>query len=106
MKEYCRLLFVCEIFYLCVATVTLAILSEPIDEITKLSPDICFVALGIPIQEELIINNIEKVKLTENKRFKSQELRFLEENLYESLYKKYDEVPKNMKLFFTFFVII
>lgn len=44
--------------------------------------------------------NIEKaVKCEELKKFKSQELRHLEENLYNIKYNKYDKETKNLKLF-------
>ena len=42
---------------------------------------------------------IEKVKLEDKKRFKNQELEHLEANLYDNLYKKYDQMPHNINLF-------
>ena len=51
--------------------------------------------------KELIQNQseIETIKLEEAKRFKTTELKHLEENLYKNKYKKYEKQPQNIKLF-------
>ncbi len=42
---------------------------------------------------------VEEVKLTETYRFKTKELKHLEENLYENRYKKFEEKVENIELF-------
>ena len=42
---------------------------------------------------------VEKIKLDETYRFKTPELKHLEQNLYENRYKKYEKEVKNIKLF-------
>lgn len=51
--------------------------------------------------KDLIKNQseIETIKLDETKRFKTPELKHLEENLYKNKYKKYENQPQNIKLF-------
>ena len=47
-------------------------------------------------------NNIEIPKiiyLDKKYRFKSEELNYLEENIYSNIYKKYEKKPENIKLF-------
>ena len=43
--------------------------------------------------------DIEEVKLEEVKRFKNAELKYLEKNLYENRYHKYENEPENLKMF-------
>ena len=42
---------------------------------------------------------VEELKLEETKRFKSKELKHLEQNLYENRYKKYEKTAENLQLF-------
>ena len=42
---------------------------------------------------------IEKINLSKTKRFKTAELKHLEENLYTNKYQKYKDTPRNIKLF-------
>lgn len=44
-------------------------------------------------------SKIEKIRLIENKRFKNKELKHIEANIYENLYQKYNELPKNISQF-------
>lgn len=43
--------------------------------------------------------NIETIKLEDSKRFNNLELKILEQNLYENIYKKYNKTPENINLF-------
>ena len=43
--------------------------------------------------------NIEEIKLENTYRFKSKELKYLEQNLYENRYYKYENEPENLSLF-------
>ena len=42
---------------------------------------------------------VEEINLENTYRFKTLELKYLEENLYENRYKKYESKPENLKLF-------
>lgn len=51
------------------------------------------------IAEEENINIEKPIVLETTHRFKNKELKHLEENIYENIYKKYNEIPKNIQLF-------
>ena len=42
---------------------------------------------------------VEKINLNETKRFKTPELKHLEDNLYKNNYKKYENEINNIQLF-------
>ena len=77
---------------------------EGINILTKLEEDIFYYnkktamrlieeARQIGIKEEIVL-------LKEKYRFKNNELKHLEENIYEYRYKKYEQKPQNISLFF------
>ena len=49
-----------------------------------------------------MINNIEikdKIHLNNTYRFKSNELKYLEENIYSNIYERFEDNPKDINLF-------
>ena len=82
--------------------VTITVCTDNLNTDTNPDADI-FYSNKITISKikELVENqkSIQTIKLEETKRFKSAELEYLEQNLYQNQYHKYKEEPKNLTLF-------
>lgn len=83
--------------------VTITICIDELDEVKNPDTDI-FYSNQITVQRLIDVArdcnaNIEKIKLEKNYRAKNEELKFLEKNLYNNKYKKYDKNVENIQLF-------
>lgn len=83
--------------------VTITICTDELHEIKNPDTDI-FYSNQVTINKLLNLAkecdvNIEEIKLVETYRYKSQELKHLEENLYQNRYKKYEKDVNDLEIF-------
>ena len=84
--------------------ITISVCSDEIDNNVLNDSDI-FYSTKITINKLIKLakdNNVEvedSIKFDSSKRFKNKELEYLEKNIYENIYEKYDSSQDNIKLF-------
>ena len=83
--------------------VTITICTDELHDIKNPDTDI-FYSNQITVNKLIDVakqcdTKIEEIKLENGYRYKTPELKYLEQNLYENRYKKYDEQPENLSLF-------
>lgn len=83
--------------------VTITICTDELYDIKNPDTDI-FYSNQITVNKLLEVakqceTTVEEIKLENTYRFKTPELKYLEENLYENRYKKYENKPENLSLF-------
>lgn len=83
--------------------VTITICTDELHDIKNPDTDI-FYSNQITINKLLDVakqceTKVEEIKLEDTQRFKTPELKYLEENLYENRYHKYENKPENLSLF-------
>ena len=85
-------------------TVYITICTDNLDRFTDKENDIFYTnkQTAFKLIDLANMSNIpvlEPIELNENKRFKTEELEFLEKNIYSKRFEKYDKEPNNIKLF-------
>ena len=83
--------------------VTITICTDELHDVKKPDTDI-FYSNQITVNKLLEVakqcdTQLEEIELENTYRFKTPELKYLEKNLYENRYNKYDNKPENLSLF-------
>lgn len=83
--------------------VTITICTDELHDVKNPDTDI-FYSNQVTVNKLLEVaekseTKVEEIKLENTYRFKSPELKYLEENLYENRYQKYEKDPENLNLF-------
>ena len=83
--------------------VTITICTDELHDVKNPDTDI-FYSNQITVNKLLEVarqseTKVEEIKLENTYRFKTPELKYLEQNLYENRYRKYEEQPENLSLF-------